>query len=155
MGTQTDMNATLSSLLGKDSDEDALLAQLGIRAKAVQIGRLDAMDYAATPTYEGVVMGPMSDLVTLGRRILDRWNRELYKVMCGGDPDDKEDRESLLKSVGLSDVAVAAAMSSVLIGSFAVAPAVATIIAALVVKRLLIPGGAVACEFWKERLQLP
>lgn len=151
MATQQEINTVLSKLLAVD-DENTLLEQLGIRAKATQQGQSNGMGYTAEPTYDAQVMGVMDDVRTLGRRLLNRWNLELYKVMCGSESGDKQDRESLLKAIGATDVALAAAMTAVLVSSFAVAPAVATVIAALVVKRVIGPTGDVFCKMWAEQL---
>lgn len=144
------LNPVLADLMA--ADENTLLEQLGMRSKAVTAGVVDAMGYTATPVYEVALMGPLDDLRTLGRRLLARWNRELYKVMCGSDKGDASDRESLFKALGLGDVAVAAAITAVLVSSFAMAPAIATVVAALVVKRIVVPAGGEICAFWGEQL---
>lgn len=150
MSTDEKINTTLANLI--EVDDDTLLEQLGIRATAVTLGAQD-MGYGAEPTYDVHVMGPMDNVRALGRRVFDRWNRELYKVMCGSETGDANDRESLLKAIGASDVALAAAMTAFLVGSFAMAPAIATVIAALVVKRIVGPAGEVVCKFWGEELE--
>ena len=151
MSTQEEINTALAKLLAVD-DETTLLEQLGMRAKATLQGQTEGMGYSAEPKYDAQVMGVMDDVRTLGRRLLNRWSRELYKVMCGSETGDKQDRESLLKSIGATDVALAAAMTAVMVSSFAIAPAVATVIAALVVKRVLAPTGDEICKLWAEQL---
>jgi hypothetical protein len=151
MATQEDINTALAEWLAV-SDEKSLIEQLGIRAAATRLGRADAISYTSTPTYDGAVMGAMDDVRTLGRRLLNRWNHELFKVMCGSEAGDAEDRESLLKAIGATDLVLASAMTTVLVSSFAVAPAVATILSALIVKRIFNPAGEEFCKFWATQL---
>ena len=150
MSTQEQLNPILEKLL--DADDLTLIEKLGLRGKAVQIGTPDAVRYDPVLVHDAGVMGPLDDLRELGRRLLARWSRELFKVMCGDAQADQKDRESLLKSIGLGDIAVASAITAVLVSSFAVAPAVATVIAALVVKRIIGPAGEEACKVWAEKL---
>jgi hypothetical protein len=150
MATQENVNAVLAKLL--TADDDTLYEQLGMRARAVQSQAPGAMQYGVALTHDANVMGPLDDLRTLGKRLLARWNGELYKVFCGSEDADKKDRDSLFNAIGLGEVAIAAAMTGVLVSSFAVAPAVAAVVAALVVKRIGKPAVEVLCEEWKKRL---
>lgn len=140
----------LQRLLG--ADEHTLLEQLGMRAQATQAGAASATEYNPTLVHDVQEMGPLDDLRKLGRRLLRRWTRELHKVACGSADEDKSDRESIIKALGLGDIAVGGAITAVLIGSFAVTPAVATVIAALIVKRIIEPAGDTICDFWDEQL---
>lgn len=136
-----------------DTDELTLVEQLGMRAKATQKGEAGAVNFNPHLVYDGTTMGTLDDLRDLGRRLLSRWTRELYKVVCGSLDDDKTDRESIIKSLGIGDIAVGGAIAAVLVGTFAVAPAVATVIAALIVKRIIKPAGEEICEYWGEKLK--
>ena len=144
-------NPVVTSLIG--ADEDTLLELLGMRAKATQEGAPSSSGYNPTIAYNVQAMGPLDEVRDLGRRLLARWMRELHKVACGSADEDKGDRESILKSLGLNDVAAGAAIVTVLVSTFAVAPAVATVIAALIVKRVIEPAGDEICKFWDEQLK--
>ncbi|KVT98533.1 hypothetical protein WK60_00315 [Burkholderia ubonensis] len=134
------------------ADDDTLLEKLGMGVSANIAQQPEVVQYAPQLTYEVAVMGPLDELRTLGRRVLARWSRELYKVMCGDLEADKKDRDSLLKALGVSDVAIGAALTALLV-TWGVAAAIATVIAALVVKSIIIPAGSEACEYWGERLR--
>lgn len=134
------------------ADDLTLLEQLGLRGKAVQMGSPEALRYDPVLVHDSEVMGPLDDLRELGRRLLARWSRELYTVVCGNAQVDQKDRESLLKALGLGDLAVAGALTAVLVTSFAVPAAIATVVAALLVKRVIDPGGETVCQFWGEQL---
>jgi len=134
------------------ADEDTLLEMLGLRLRATQSRQADVMDYNPSLVHDAQLMGPLDDLRELGGRIFRRWNRELFKVLCGGSDEDGKDRDSLLEALGLGDGALGAALATVLIGSFGVAPAVATVIGVLIVKRLGSPAAEEVCGFWEEKL---
>ena len=150
MSIQQEAEPVLRKLLG--ADENTLLEQLGIRARAYESRSPQVMQLEANIAHDVAVMGPMDELRKIGSRLLARWSRELFKVMCGDAKDDAKDRESLLKAVGLGDVAVAGAITAFL-GSLGVAPALAVVIAALLVKRIIGPGAQTVCEYWAEQLK--
>lgn len=143
------LDATLGDLLA--SDDDSLFEQLGMTVKANAAGQAAVAGYAPHLVHDETMMGPLDDLRTLGKRVLSRWNRELHHVMCGSDTGDQKDRESLFKALGVSDVAVAAAMTT-LLASWGVAAAIATVVAALIVKRFVSPFGEEVCKLWGEKL---
>lgn len=133
-------DSALELLIAQDEDDlERLLGQ----------ARLET---SGAPLTQRGAMGLAEDVQELGRELMNRWNRELYSVFCGDADGDKKDRESLLRSIGLGDVAIASAVASILVSSYALAPAVATILAALLVKRIVSPAGAGFCAYWKSRL---
>lgn len=140
----------VASLL--ESDEDQLFEQLGIRAQAIRANPAVSASFQPAVVYEATTMGVMEDVRDLGRRIFRRWNREAHKLVCGGEDMDKEDREKLAAAFGLGDAAVAGVIASLMVSSFGVAPAIATVIAALVIKRFFRPAYDEFCDFWKEKL---
>ena len=87
-----------------------------------------------------------------GRRFFKRWNVETYKFICGDDIEDMIDRRELTEAFSLNDKAVAAALSSLLITHVGLAPALAVIIASLVIKRFSRPGHEEFCKVWKRNL---
>jgi hypothetical protein len=52
----------------------------------------------------------------------------------------------------LEGAGLGAVVAGVLISSFGVAPAVAAVVAALLIKRIIKPGQEELCVVWKERL---
>lgn len=145
-----DPSSALEKLLY--ADEDTLHEQLGLRIRATASREQGVLEDNPTLIHDTQVMGPLDDLRELGRRVLRRWNRELYRVACGDETAAGEDRERIRDALNVGDVALGAAIASVLIGSFGVAPAVATVVGALVVKRLGVPAADELCKFWQENL---
>ncbi len=134
-------------------DENSLFEQAGLRTKANQEGSKLVTELNPTIVHDAVEMGPLDDLRELGKRVVKRWTRELHNVVCGEKDDDASDRKNILDAIGIGDgAAIAAAITAVLVGSFGVAAAVATVVAALIVKRIISPAGDEICKFWDEKL---
>jgi len=131
------------------SDEDQLFEELGMRTQAITQDITMAGSFEPHLVYDAADMGPQEVLGAIGRRLFRRWNKEAYKLLCGDDSDDKEKRTELASAIGAGDVAVAAALTSVLV-SIGAAPALAAIIAAIVVKKFFAPAYDEFCGIWKE-----
>lgn len=146
---QKQAESAMQSLL--QSDEDQLLEQLGMRTQAITQDITKAGSFEPQVVYDAAEMGPKDALQALGRRLFRRWNKEAYKLLCGNDTDDKEQRTELTKALGIGDVAVAAALTSALV-YIGAAPAIAAIVAAIIVKKFFAPALDEFCEIWKENL---
>jgi hypothetical protein len=126
---------------GGDPDE-LLFAELGRLARQLAAEPSRAGNLAAGPavTAEAAVPeGLFGDLALLGRRIFNRVRREFADLLCGTGEEDVADRERLRDAFGLGGDALTAAIASVLISAFGLAPAAATIIAALLLRRVVMP----------------
>jgi hypothetical protein len=44
----------------------------------------------------------------LGRRVLNRWNKELHGLVCGAKSGDQKDRDEILKALNLGEAAAGA-----------------------------------------------
>ena len=114
-----DLNAVVGAAkrLHRQKDDVALELLIGLREKAIEQDPtlMDNVDFE--PKYEVETMGALDDLKALGRRILNRWNKELYGVVCGNKGDDQKAREAVLDSLNLGEAAVIAAVASALGGA--------------------------------------
>ncbi len=140
----------LTSLL--DSDENQLFEQLGITVQSFGEDPSLAGEFAPAVTFDATLMGPLDGVRRLGERIFRRWEVEAHALVCGGGDDERADRKAIGDAFGLGGTAVAATMAGVLVTSVGLAPAVAAIIAAIIVKRFLQPGLEAFCQVWQERL---
>lgn len=149
----TDINKQAESAIRNllQSDENQLLEELGMRTAAIAKDISKAGSFEPQVVYDAADMGPKDMLRKAGNRIFSRWNKEAYKLLCGKDPDDSKQRTELTNAIGLGDVAVAAALTSALV-YIGAAPALAAIIAAIIVKRFFAPALDEFCEIWKENL---
>ena len=97
-------------------------------------------------------MGPLDDVREYGRRLARRWNREAYSLVCGADADDAGDRQELLASFGMGETAAAAALCSLFVAQLGMAPALATVLAVIILKHFFRPAYQEFCGLWKEKL---
>ncbi|MEO1083398.1 MAG: hypothetical protein AAFY88_04080 [Acidobacteriota bacterium] len=133
------------------ADDDTLFEQIGLRQSAMQRDLSVAAQLSPKVTAADGVLSAREDLLNLGRRIYKRVSREVYKILCGDGEDDRRDRDALRDALQLTDVALAAALTPVLI-SLAVPPPLAPLIAALLVRRVIVPAAGEVCAFWTEQL---
>lgn len=122
------------------SDESQLYEELGIRAAAIERQPEIAGSFAPPVTYDAAAMGPLDSVRDVGRRIFRLWEASAYGLACGTDASDKEDRQSLTDAFGGKSTTVAALMAALLVSHFGMAPAIAAVIAAIVVRRFF-PAG--------------
>ncbi|HEU0301566.1 MAG TPA: hypothetical protein VFR37_19050 [Longimicrobium sp.] len=134
-----------------EKDEAALELLLGMRTAAVEGNPNLAGDYSLDLAYATDTMGPLDDIKRLGRRILKRWNRQLYGLVCPKDGEETEEGKQLKESLNLGEAAVIAAVGSVLLG-FGVGAAIVAPLAALIVKQFIWPAKDELCGAWGEAL---
>jgi hypothetical protein len=90
--------------------------------------------------------------VELGYRIFQRWNRALHGFVCGSDDQDKDIRDRLLRAITGKDGAVAL-IAGLLVSYFGASPAIAAIVAALLIQIIGKPAREEICSTWKEKLK--
>jgi hypothetical protein len=146
MATTIELNLKAATTDLLDYDESNLIEQLGMRAKSFEVDFSGMEQPAMKPTYDAKVLGPMDEIRKLGLRIAKRWIKELRDIACGAEADDKEDRNKLQSAFGLTGSDLAAALAGFLVACFGTAAAIATVVAAIIVKRL---GGSAMDEFCK------
>jgi hypothetical protein len=143
------------ALLSKD--EEALLLEIGLREKAIQADPARASNPHLRIEYDSTHMGLIDDIKSIGRRIMKRWNNELYGMVCskkGGSAEtveEKKMRDDLVKALNLGDAAVTAAVVTALIALGAPA-ALAAPVAPFLVKKFIMPAKAELCDAWGEAL---
>jgi uncharacterized membrane protein YdfJ with MMPL/SSD domain len=134
------------------AEPDQLFTELGLRQKAIEADPTQAGLFETTATYDAAFAGPLDLLKEFGQAFFDRVNKDLCSLLCGNDKRFAPDREKLVAALGLGDVAFAGALTSVLVSSFGWAPAIATVVAALVVKLFFRNAVTAMCTVWKKHL---
>jgi len=134
------------------SDPDQLFTELGLRQKAIQFDPSQAGLYQTTTMYDAPMMGPLDALREWGKNFFDRFSKDVYGLVCGSDKEDTEERKKLQQAFGLGDAAFATALTAALMSWFGWAPAIAAVVAALVVKLFFKNAYLSMCEVWKKRL---
>ena len=136
-----------------ESDEDQLLEELGLRATALQTSPELAGRFTPDIAYDGTQMGALDTLRELGGRIFRRWEKESYGLVCGATDEDSTDRAKLAGAFGVGGAAVAALITAQLVTAFGLAPAIAAVIAALIIKRFMRPAYEEFCVVWGNRVE--
>ncbi|HYO91630.1 MAG TPA: hypothetical protein VEQ40_08340, partial [Pyrinomonadaceae bacterium] len=130
-----------------------LYEQLGIRAKAIQQNLDLSSSFEPSAVHNISTMGILDDVRDYGKRLFRRWSAEGYKLICGDDPEDEEDRKELVEAFGLDNNKVASMMAGMLVAQLGLAPAIAAVIAAILIKRFLLnPAYEQFCALWKDYL---
>lgn len=133
-------------------DEAALELLVGLRAKAIELDPtlIDRVDLE--PKYDGPLMGTLDDVRDLGRRILKRWNKELYGLVCEVKSDDQKARTAILDALNLGQAAVIGAVAGALMTLTVPAP-IAAALAPLIVKKFIWPAKDELCTAWGEGIK--
>ena len=91
MADITAIIAEAEKLRGKD--EEALALEIGLREKHIESNPSGANNPALSVPY-GTSMGLIDDVKAVGWRVLNRWNKEAYAVVCSSQkPEDQELRK--------------------------------------------------------------
>lgn len=134
------------------SDADQLFAELGLRQKAIQADPSQAGRFETTATYDAAFAGPLDVLKEIGKAFFDRVGKDLYALVCGEDPENAEERKKLRDAIGGGQATFAAALAAIGVSWFGWAPAIAAVIAALVVKLFFKNALDATCQVWKQHL---
>lgn len=140
-------------------DEDTLKAQLGIYAQEIsqditaRSASIEMLDESLAAIPRGVVSKGTD--VSFGDRLFKRLNVKSYNLMCSNISDLVEQAETLKQLQDAYEQSAAKAASflvPVLITNLGLAPAIAAIIAALIIKTISSATAETICEVWKEKL---
>jgi len=132
-------------------DDVALALEIGLREKLIESNPTAANNPDVAIVY-GTHMGLIDDVKALGWRILARWNKELYRVVCSSNTSaDQELRTKILEALDVSEAALIAAVVPALLWLGASA-AIAAAVAALLVKKFIMPAKDELCVAWGETI---
>lgn len=130
-------------------DETSLLELVGRQTKAIELNPALKDKVDLDPKYDSTTMGAMDDLKALGLRVLKRWNKELYSMVCSNKGSDVKDRQAILDSLNLGETAVIAAVAGALMALGVPAP-VAAALAPLITNKFIWPAKDELCGAWGE-----
>jgi len=131
---------TSASLQVPEAQDNWLLEQLGAEVLANANGNSGSVYFMSSRTSD--------DLSKLGKRILRRLERELHSLLCGTTDEDKQDRDDL----GIGRDSVIAAITIALVSGLGVAPTIAALVAAIIMRRLADPTLDELCVYWAESI---
>jgi hypothetical protein len=135
-----------------DLDEDQLKIQLGIQAQAMEAeSRGDSMEsIEVEPVPKG---GINTQALEMGQQLFDRINTGAYDILCGNPfPDSGETLQQLKKALEENYAKATGLLAPVLVSGLGLAPAIATIIATIIIKKIAQGSSNLICETWQKSL---
>jgi hypothetical protein len=133
-------------------DEDKLYLELGRRLRAMQ--QVPSLGGSFSPSIDTGLepLGPAEDLEKFAHRFFDRINIQAYNLVCGKEAEDTEERQRVIDAFDIGKDAVAAAVAGLLIIQIGMAPAIAPVVAAIIIRLFFKPALGAMCDVWKEKL---
>ena len=131
---------------------DQLLEELGVRLVAVRQEPTVSNQFGLSVDAEQRTHLTRAELIALGRRLLDTYNRELYRFLCEESAETSEERKRVFAALIGNEATTGSMLVGLLVGHFGVAPAIALVLGTLVARILIVPTGTTVCAFWKEQL---
>lgn len=101
-----------------------------------------------TAAGQGTRSGPM---VEVGKKVALRCAQALHDFICNSD-DSAQLRDKLVSAIVSKDVGAVGIIAGGLVAIIGMAPAVAAVVAAVIVKVVVIPTTDVICEQWDSAL---
>ena len=143
-------------------DEDQLEAQLGSRVQAIGddvAGRgARGVDPASLQSIDVNVAAKAAidpRFLDAGRQLFDRVNPLVYQLMCKPLGDDAETQKILDETINQNYTKAAGMLAPVLVSGVGLAPAVGTLLATLIIKKIAKTGANAICETWEKSLAKP
>lgn len=152
-----DTEAIVHHLL--ELDEDELMAQIGIKAQAIEQDE-SAADLASLEEPIAIPRAGWDDIFQFGQDIFSDASAQAYKLLCtsleGENGDTNELVQELEKLLGAKTAEAAtkatALLAPVLVGSLGLPQSLAVLISTLLVRRLAKGASNLICEKWQASL---
>ncbi|MEG3862139.1 hypothetical protein [Microcoleus sp. herbarium12] len=143
-------------------DEDQLAVQIGDRAQAIEDDAAGlgtrGIDPASLDSIDVNVAARASidpRLLQAGQRLFDRVNPLVYDLMCKPLLNDPQTQKILDEAIDQNYTKAAGMLAPILISGVGLAPAVATLVATLIVKKIANYSATAICDTWKQNLPKP
>ena len=156
----TEVEAMVASLW--ELDEDQLEAQIGSHVQAigddVAEGGAKGVDPGSLESIDVNVAARASidpRLLDAGRQLFDRVNPLVYQLMCKPLGDEAETQKILDETINENYTKAAGMLTPVLVSGVGLAPAVATLLATLIIKKVSKYLATGICETWEKSLVKP
>jgi hypothetical protein len=133
-------------------DEDGLYRLLALRLKALERDPSVAGEFAPTtiaPTELGITV---PDLVAFGRDAFMRIATMGHGLVCGSEANQGFYLQRIFTTLNTDAATVTAAVATLLIGQLAIAPAIAGIVATIIVGKVAPTSLAALCKAWGARV---
>jgi hypothetical protein len=133
-------------------EEDDLYQLLALRVRAMERDPAAAGQLAPTLPTAGELGIAVPDLAKLGRELFGRISMIGYATVCGPEASGSYRFERLLATLNKDVATVSAAVAGLLVVQLAIAPAVAAVVATIVVGHGAPATLGALCGAWKSRL---
>ncbi len=143
-------------------DEEQLAVQIGDRAQAIEDDAAGlgtrGIDPASLDSIDVNVAARASidpKFLATGQRLFDRVNPLVYDLMCKPLLNDPQTQKILDEAIGKNYTKAAGMLAPILISGVGLAPAIATLVATLIVKKIANYSATAICDTWKQNLPKP
>jgi hypothetical protein len=136
-------------------DEEALYRLLGMRMKALERDPSIAGDFAPAPVAPAELGIAVPDLLEFGRAAFVRIATLGQTLVCGTEANQGFHLQRILTSLGTDTATVTAAVATLLIAQLAIAPAVAGVVATIIVGKVAPTSLAALCKMWGAKVAPP
>jgi hypothetical protein len=132
--------------------DDDLYQVLTLRVRAIEAEPNRSGDFSLqTPK----LMGVSEDLVNFGRKFFNRLQHNAYELLCGKDDDYKDLRNQVNEALSSSITAATGVIAAALVSTIGLAPAIAAVIAAILLRLVGKTTLQATCALWTEKLPQP
>jgi hypothetical protein len=134
------------------NDEEQLFTELALREKAIQ--QNPALKTSLDPDvyYDVEHMGPLDDLARFGRVFFNGINRDCYGLVCGAEGENAAERQKFASALHIGPTEAAAVLTGLLVAQLSMAPAIAAVVASIVIKLFFRNALKATCDVWKGHL---
>ncbi len=133
--------------------EADLFAALAQRMGQVVQGSSAIADISAPVDVDDLLRDTISQGV--GRRVFKRWSLALHNFLCGSGNEDQALRARLMSALTGKEGGAVALIAGTLVAAFGASPAIAALVATLVMRVVIAPAAEEICETWAKSLDLP
>lgn len=143
-------NATSRLMAYSEAD---LYRELGQRLKQIARDPSGSADFDLQVGPQIETLGAVDDIRTFGEQYFNRVNQQVYALICGTETENGAERTRLLDAFNLGRDAVTSTLAALLVAQLGLAPAIAAVMATLVIKLFFQPAHGAMCDVWKTHLQ--
>ena len=139
-------------------DEDVLVAKLGTLSEKMG-GDLTGQSAPRGVSLDSIDLdvesrAPISQAaIQAGQKVFDKINAEAYQILCT-PLGDKNTQETLDKALEENYTKAAGMLAPVLVSSLGLAPAIAAIVASLIIKKISKDVAGGICATWAKNLNI-
>ena len=136
-------------------DEEGLYRLLGARLKMLERDPSVAGDFAPATIAPAELGITVPDLLEFGRAAFMRIATLGQGLVCGTEANQGFYLQRIFSAAGTDAATVTAAVAALLIGQLAIAPAVAGVVATIIVGKVAPTSLAALCKVWGEKISPP